>query len=190
VLILLPSRHDEAALAPDAATPEVSFQPAASDPVAAASAASPAIAAALVAATASAAAAPAAIAAPAMVTGSVSPSVMSTATASAARPAAAASAPAAAAVAAATVPVPAAGPAPTGIVVFKARAESWVQVTDAKGAVSLRKLLAPGESAAASGALPLAVTVGSVSGTEVQVRGKPFDLAPLARDNVARFEVK
>ena len=97
--------------------------------------------------------------------------------------------------------VPAAAPAPaaaasaaapvtTGIVVFKARAPSWIQVTDAKGGVPLRKLLAAGETAGASGPLPLAVTVGSVSVTDVQVRGKPFDLAPVARDNVARFEVK
>ena len=81
-------------------------------------------------------------------------------------------------------------PAAEGIVVFKAKAASWIQVTDARGGVPLRKLLTAGESAAASGPLPLAVTVGSVSATDVQVRGKPFDLAPLSRDNVARFEVK
>jgi cytoskeleton protein RodZ len=98
-------------------------------------------------------------------------------------------------VAAVTVPAAtplaaAAMPAASGIVLFKARGESWIQVTDAKGGVPLRKLLAAGESAAASGPLPLVVTVGSVSATDVQVRGKPFDLAPVSRDNVARFEVK
>lgn len=77
-----------------------------------------------------------------------------------------------------------------GIVVFKVQAASWIQVTDARGAVPLRKLLAAGESAAASGVLPLAVTVGSVNVTEVRVRGQPFDMAPVSRDNVARFEVK
>jgi cytoskeleton protein RodZ len=51
-------------------------------------------------------------------------------------------------------------------------------------------LLAAGETVGASGPLPLAVTVGSVSTTDVQVRGKPFDMAPVSRDNVARFEVK
>jgi cytoskeleton protein RodZ len=97
----------------------------------------------------------------------------------------------------APVPAPAVGPlavAPAplvdGIVVFRAKAPSWIQVTDARGAVALRKLLAAGESAGASGALPLAVTVGSVSVTDVEVRGKPYDLAPVSRDNVARFEVK
>jgi len=103
----------------------------------------------------------------------------------------AATAPAAAAPAAA---VPAPDPAPagaaTGTVVFKAKAPSWVEVTDAKGVVAVRKLLAAGEAAGASGALPLQVTVGKVDSTEVQVRGKPFDLRPVSRDNVARFEVK
>ena len=78
----------------------------------------------------------------------------------------------------------------SGTVVFRAKGDSWIQVTDARGGVPLRKLLAAGESAGASGPLPLAVTVGSVSATDVQVRGKPFDLAPVSRDNVARFEVK
>jgi cytoskeleton protein RodZ len=50
--------------------------------------------------------------------------------------------------------------------------------------------MAPGESASASGTLPLTVTVGSAEATEVQVRGKPFNLGPVSRDNVARFEVK
>lgn len=91
---------------------------------------------------------------------------------------------------AAATPVTAAPAAVDGVVVFKAKAQSWIQVTDAKGVVVVRRLLAAGESAAASGALPLAVTVGSANATDVVVRGKPFDLGPLARDNVARFEVK
>ena len=111
------------------------------------------------------------------------------------------SSPSLAAPPAAFAAAPAAAPAPlaaasvaaalaTGTVVFKAKGDSWIQVTDARGGVPLRKLLAAGESAGASGPLPLAVTVGSVSATDVQVRGKPFDLAPVSRDNVARFEVK
>ncbi len=92
--------------------------------------------------------------------------------------------------AAASEPVAPAFSQAEGIVVFKAKAQSWIQVTDGKGNVALRKLLAAGESASATGALPLTVTVGSVSATQVEVRGQPFDLAALARDNVARFEVK
>lgn len=90
----------------------------------------------------------------------------------------------------ALAPSPAPAGAATGIVVFKARAPSWVEVTDATGVVAVRKLLGAGEAAGASGALPLQVTIGSVDSTEVAVRGKPFDLGPVSRDNVARFEVK
>jgi cytoskeleton protein RodZ len=82
-----------------------------------------------------------------------------------------------------------ASPVP-GLVVFHTRGPSWVEVTDARGVVALRRLLAAGDTAGASGALPLAVTIGSANTTEVQVRGKPFDLGAVSRDNVARFEVK
>jgi cytoskeleton protein RodZ len=50
--------------------------------------------------------------------------------------------------------------------------------------------LAAGEEVGASGVLPLAAVVGRVDATQVQVRGKPFDLSAVSRDNVARFEVK
>ena len=78
----------------------------------------------------------------------------------------------------------------TGIVVFSAKSESWVEVTDSKGLVVLRRTLNAGEVAGASGALPLAAVVGRADATQVQVRGKAFDLSAFARDNVARFEVK
>jgi cytoskeleton protein RodZ len=78
----------------------------------------------------------------------------------------------------------------SGIVVLRAKGPSWVEVVDAKGVVGVRKTLAAGESAGASGVLPLQVTIGRVDVTEVQVRGKPFDLRPVSKDNVARFEVK
>lgn len=84
----------------------------------------------------------------------------------------------------------AATPAGTGLVVFRTKGPSWIEVTDSKGVVTLRKLMTAGESAGASGALPLTVTVGSTDNTAVEVRGRAFDLAPVSRDNVARFEVK
>lgn len=77
-----------------------------------------------------------------------------------------------------------------GVILFTAKGESWVEVTDAKGVVVLRRTLAAGEAASASGALPLAAVVGRVDATQVQVRGRPFDLGAVAKDNVARFEVK
>lgn len=84
----------------------------------------------------------------------------------------------------------AAVPVANGVVVFRTTGPSWVEVTDSRGTTTLRRLMAAGESAGASGTLPLAVTIGSVNATSVQVRGKPFDLARFSRDNVARFEVK
>ncbi|MDW5441736.1 helix-turn-helix domain-containing protein [Polaromonas sp. SM01] len=100
-------------------------------------------------------------------------------------------------VAAPAVPVPAtpivAGVAPAaaaGIILFTAKGSSWVEVTDAKGTVVLRRTLAAGEAASASGVLPLAAVVGRVDATLVQVRGQAFDLNAVSKDNVARFEVK
>jgi cytoskeleton protein RodZ len=95
-----------------------------------------------------------------------------------------------AAAAPASAPVAAAAPLASGVVVMRAKGETWVEVTDAKGIVALRKTLAAGQSAGASGVLPLQVTIGRVDMTDVLVRGKPFDMRRVSRDNVARFEVK
>ncbi len=81
-------------------------------------------------------------------------------------------------------------PKPGEILTLSATRESWVKVTDAKGVVVLRRLLAAGEVAGASGALPLEAVVGRADATRVEVRGKVLDLAPVTRDNVARFEVR
>nr|WP_315427439.1 helix-turn-helix domain-containing protein [uncultured Albidiferax sp.] len=75
-------------------------------------------------------------------------------------------------------------------VVLTAKAESWVKVTDAKGVVSLGRILTPGEVVEVAGTLPLAVVVGRVDAVQLQVRGQPFDMLPFAKDHVARFEVK
>jgi len=104
--------------------------------------------------------------------------------------------PASAPAGAAAVPGVAAEPAnaaatpASGIVMFRTKGPSWVEVTDAKGVVAIRKLIDSGEWVGASGTLPLQVTIGRVDQTEMQLRGKPFDLKPVSKDNVARFEVK
>jgi cytoskeleton protein RodZ len=76
-----------------------------------------------------------------------------------------------------------------GMVVFKATGQSWIEVSDARGKTTLRKMLQSGESVGASGALPLEVTVGSADQTQVWVRGKPFEGGKV-RNNVRRFEVR
>jgi cytoskeleton protein RodZ len=93
-----------------------------------------------------------------------------------------------------SVPVSSAAmPASSGAdaLVFVASADSWITVTDATGKALLRRIVTPGETVGLSGTLPLSVVVGHAAGVTVQVKGKPFDLTPLARSGgVARFEVK
>lgn len=75
------------------------------------------------------------------------------------------------------------------IVIFKASAETWVEVKNATGSTVFKKLLNAGETAGATGTLPLTVIVGRADVTHVEVRGKPIDLTFIAKSNVARFEV-
>jgi cytoskeleton protein RodZ len=63
-------------------------------------------------------------------------------------------------------------------------------VTDAKGVVQLRKTMAQGELQGVSGVLPMAVVLGRAGVMTVQIRGVPFDVGAVTKDNVARFEVK
>ncbi len=86
--------------------------------------------------------------------------------------------------------VPSLAPVAGQHVVFRVKGPSWVEVTDAKGVVLMRRNLVQGDAAGISGALPLSVVVGRADVTEVDVKGKPFNLAAFAKDNVARFEVK
>lgn len=74
--------------------------------------------------------------------------------------------------------------------VFVAREECWITVTEAGGKQLLRRSLKAGETVGLSGALPLSVVVGRASAVDVQVRGKAYDLKPVTRGGgVARFEV-
>lgn len=93
---------------------------------------------------------------------------------------------------AAATPASADAAATSSLLVLRARGETWVQVRDASGVFALQRVLAPGESVsfAASTPLPLAVVIGRANMTEALVRDKSMNLAPVSRDNVARFEVK
>jgi cytoskeleton protein RodZ len=67
----------------------------------------------------------------------------------------------------------------------------WVEVKDAKGVLLVQRTLQPKEVVSASGLAPLAVVVGRINEMQsIDVRGKPFSLAGLSPDNVARFQVK
>ena len=75
------------------------------------------------------------------------------------------------------------------VLVFRARGSTWIEVTDAKGTVLLRRTLAASEAAEVLGDLPLAVVVGRADHTDVLVRGVLFSLEAHTQDNVARFKV-
>jgi cytoskeleton protein RodZ len=81
-------------------------------------------------------------------------------------------------------------PSQSALLELSGHGESWVQVTDGAGQPKLRKLIQNGEVIRVTGQLPLSVVVGRAENVSVTVRGKPMDLTPLARENVARFEVK
>ncbi|TAG26481.1 MAG: helix-turn-helix domain-containing protein [Burkholderiales bacterium] len=80
------------------------------------------------------------------------------------------------------------------VVVFAAIGESWIEVKDAGGRIILQRTLQNGEKAGAGpsmGKLPYSVIVGRSNLTQVTVRHKAFDLAPVSsKDAVARFQVK
>lgn len=98
--------------------------------------------------------------------------------------------PASAPASAPVLPVTTGSASDTSIATFSATKASWVKVTDAKGVAVLGRTLQPGESANVSGALPLSVVIGRADAVQVQVRGQAFDLNAVAKNNVARFEVK
>ena len=77
-----------------------------------------------------------------------------------------------------------------GLLSFTASAESWVRVSDSRGATVFEKLLKPGLPQSTNGTPPLTVVVGNARATDVQVRGQAFDLSAITRNNVARFEVR
>lgn len=75
------------------------------------------------------------------------------------------------------------------VLVIRAQADSWVEVSSG-GKVLVQRLVKAGEALTLGDPTPLSVVIGRADATEVLVRGKPFDLAAVARNNVARFEVK
>lgn len=90
----------------------------------------------------------------------------------------------------APAPAPVVAASGGGLVSFTANAQSWVRVTDSKGANVFEKVLQPGVAQSAGGTPPLSVVVGNAGATTVQVRGQAFDLSAITRNNVARFEVR
>jgi len=73
---------------------------------------------------------------------------------------------------------------------LRALQASWVEARDARGRVLLSRVMSSGESLPLDGQMPIRLTVGNAIGTQVTLRGKPVDLGPQTRDNVARIELQ
>lgn len=66
----------------------------------------------------------------------------------------------------------------------------WIQVRDGANALLRQATLPKGQELVLTQAPPLRVEIGRVDGVDVFVNGQPFDLAPYARSNVARFTIQ
>lgn len=79
----------------------------------------------------------------------------------------------------------------TGVLQLRTIGESWIEVLDGRGQTLLSRVVQPGETVGLDGAMPLKLTIGNATSTQVSFRGKALDLAPhTRRDNVARLDLK
>ena len=93
--------------------------------------------------------------------------------------------------AAPALPVSPPSPAtPSGLVQLRTSESSWVEVRDARGQLLLSRTVQPGESVGLDGSLPIRLVIGNAAVTQLGFRGKPVDLTPSTRDNVARVELR
>jgi cytoskeleton protein RodZ len=88
------------------------------------------------------------------------------------------------------VPGAAASALPGNALVLRSSAPSWVEVRDARAQILLSRIVQPGETVGLDGAAPIRVTVGNAGSTQVFYRGRPVDLQPSMRENVARLELQ
>ena len=80
--------------------------------------------------------------------------------------------------------------APTGALILRATADSWIEVVDAQGKPLVSRVLRGGEALGLDGVPPLRIKVGNAAVTQMSYRGQVVDLSAATRDNVARLELK
>ncbi len=98
--------------------------------------------------------------------------------------------PAGAASAAAAVADPAASAPAAPLLELRVAQDAWIEVLDGASKPVLARIVRAQEVVALNASLPMRLKVGNASQVTVRFRGQPVDLAPLARDNVARIELK
>lgn len=80
-------------------------------------------------------------------------------------------------------------PAGAGLLGLKATGETWVEVQDARGQTLLSRKVAAGESLGLNGDVPLRVTIGNATNTQLTFRGQLVDLKANTEGNVARLQL-
>ncbi len=73
---------------------------------------------------------------------------------------------------------------------FSANQETWVNVVDATGKSVYNKTIFAGSRESIDVTLPVNVTVGNAGATSLSMNGKPIDLAPHSRNNVAHIKLE
>ncbi len=86
--------------------------------------------------------------------------------------------------------LPATAPKGLAKLEFNATQETWVNVTDVNGREIYSKIIFAGSRETIEAKSPFNVVVGNASGTTLAVNGKPMDLAPHTRVNVAHIKVE
>lgn len=80
--------------------------------------------------------------------------------------------------------------AAAGVLQMHATAQSWIEVTDARGKTLIARLVQPGEAVGLDGDLPFKVKIGNAVAMQATFRGQPVDLGPFVRDSMAKLELK
>ncbi|MHB1098697.1 MAG: RodZ domain-containing protein [Burkholderiales bacterium] len=85
---------------------------------------------------------------------------------------------------------PAAVPAASGPIHLVFDVASWVEVRDASGRIIFSKLNPAGSEQFVSGAAPFSLVIGNAHSVRLFYQGKPVDLAPYIKVEVARLTLK
>lgn len=80
--------------------------------------------------------------------------------------------------------------AAAGVLQMHTTAQSWIEVTDARGKTLIARTVEPNEDVGVDGVMPLKVRIGNAGATQVLFRGQSIELGAFTRDNVARLELK
>lgn len=73
---------------------------------------------------------------------------------------------------------------------IQATTDTWIEVVGQDGVVRAQRLLKQGDKTEFNDSPSFAVVLGNAVGAKVWVNGNVFDLAPVVKNNIARFEAK